>query len=335
MTQRNKSFYFQLLFWVSFFVFLFMQDAKMYQWQFNIFNSLLYTSLVIGLVYFNVFVLIPRFFFQKKYVIYVLFGLVASFLLSVFYSFAENQLFQIFELDEPIFTDFSFYDIFYPFFQLTALAGALSSIFIAFQQIQSNEKLVRVEKAKTDSQLKYLRAQVNPHFLFNVLNTIHFLIPKNQEKASETLMQLSELLRYQLYETTEDRVSLEKELNHLQNYIELERMRIGKNLQFSSNLNEKHHVLQIAPFLLLPLVENAFKHSTNADERMIQIALNTTKNSLHFETKNSNGTQKKTKASGLGLQNLKQRLQLLYPNRHHFTHYEENDIFHTKLELQL
>lgn len=327
----------QMLFWIAFYAFQVFSNYKLVDFNQNIINSLVYSILVCGLVYLNVQYLIPKFFLTKKYVVYFFWALTITFIVGYLYYFFENTDRDEFFFDN-LFIENEFLtqtDFIYPFVEFLVIIGAISSIFIAFQQNQVREQLIKTEKENINSQLEVLKSQTNPHFLFNVLNSIHFLIYKNQDKASETLLKLSDLLRYQLYETNTTVVPLQNELKHINNYIDLELMRIGKNITFTSNLNEEHSNITIPPFLLLPLIENAFKHSANVSDRFIDFYIKIYENKLIFKTKNSIGKESAQKSGGLGLTNLKHRLALLYPQKHTFLVEKTDKEFTTRLKIYL
>lgn len=341
-TSIKKSPYWFLhpIFWVVFLLFHLIDDINYIGLNLAMIRSVTYTILIAALVYFNVTFLIQQFFFKKKIIIYLLLLLVITFLATIGYealldSFSANKLLDEQVIEEELFGEAitSIPYFFYSFLQNIVLITSISSVLIAFQQMRTREKLAQLEKEQIHSQLNYLRSQTNPHFLFNVLNNVNFLIHKDPDKASDTLVKLSELLRYQLYETDVDFVPLQKELEHIENYIKLEEVRIGKAVDFTVAAENEN--IKVPPFLLLPLVENAFKHSETTGERLIQFDLKTTANDLLFRTKNNIGNAKKSKDGGLGLENLKQRLALIYPERHALKAEKQGDFFETELKIEL
>ncbi len=194
-----------------------------------------------------------------------------------------------------------------------------------------------------ESELKLLKAQLNPHFLFNTLNNLYGLSVVKSDKLPDLMLQLSDLLRYSLYETKEVFVSLEKEIGYLENYISLERIRLEKkttiNFIVKGNVIEK----QIAPMLLIVFVENAFKHLGNEKDKKscVAISLEVIENTLHFKCKNSFNTIKiieedlEKGKSGIGLTNVKKRLALIYPEVHKLSIIEDEDFFNVDLTLDL
>ena len=196
--------------------------------------------------------------------------------------------------------------------------------------------LARQEQLAT--QLKYLRAQVNPHFLFNSLNNVYTLVLLQDERAAESLLRLSGMLRYMLYDT-ETRVPLGRELDYLRDYIALSRLKNSTSMDVSVRLDDTRPDLPVAPLLLLPLVENAFKHSGVGEEEgaVVDIELTTEGDSIQLRVTNSlpslAGPQ--DGAGGIGLENLRQRLQLLYPGRHQLTTERTHREYRSALQLDL
>ncbi len=208
-----------------------------------------------------------------------------------------------------------------------------------FRQRQLNQQLVN---ATLSAELKSLKDQINPHFLFNTLNNLYGLTRKNPEKAAEVTMRLSQLMHYMLCDGNLPKVSLEKEIEYLQHYLELEKIRYGEHAQVSFQMEGETGRLCLAPLLLLPFVENAFKHgmSRQLDEAWLQIHLSVVQDVLHFKVHNSKptaptGLPADARPTGIGLQNVSKRLQLIYPGRHRLRIMEEADTFLVSLTITL
>jgi LytS/YehU family sensor histidine kinase len=226
---------------------------------------------------------------------------------------------------------------------LTSMLLAMS-IKLTKSWIEAKRRSQVLEKEKLETELKFLRSQLNPHFLFNTINSIFVLIHKNPDVASDSLAKFSELLRYQLYECNEHEIPLGQELAYLENYIELERLRQDSdNIRVRSQLEPGHQLdLSIAPFILIPFVENAFKHvSQRKDQKnWIDIKLSTDRHLLRFSISNSVGVQKNTareigKHQGIGLKNVQRRLNLIYADDHELSIRQEPEQFHVLLTLNL
>lgn len=203
------------------------------------------------------------------------------------------------------------------------------------------QKLVEVlEKEKIKSELDYLKAQINPHALFNSLNTIYGHIEKNNQTARNTLLQFSELLRYQLYDCTEEKISLELEIGYIKNYIAFQRLRKDENLVVSFQAAPIETGLTIAPLLLVVLIENAFKFVSAYLERENKIIITIyTEGSLLYSsfvnTKEVQHSSTNKNTKGIGVANLKRRLQLLYPNNHELITKDEHEFYETSLTINL
>ncbi|WP_408039449.1 sensor histidine kinase [Tenacibaculum amylolyticum] len=197
-----------------------------------------------------------------------------------------------------------------------------------YQQLK-NEKLM--------AELNNLKSQISPHFFFNTLNNLYGLIKKDTDKSREFVLKLSDLMRYSIYNSETETVSLEEEINYLENFIALHEIRYFNTItiDFKKEVQEKN--LRIAPLLLIILIENAFKHGAEklTDNAFIHLQLKTIKGKLLFSVENNFDKHTITKTNGLGLKNLRKRLELLYPDKHSFTITSTETIFKTALELEL
>jgi two-component system, LytTR family, sensor kinase len=221
---------------------------------------------------------------------------------------------------------------------LWVLAVTLGKMLI--DRMQTQRQLESLEKERIQNELEYLKAQINPHALFNSLNTIYGHIDKGNEAARNILLQFSDLLRYQLYDCSAEKVSLENEIAHLQNYIAFHRVRKDEKLQVCFDIGPTTAGLQIAPLLLVVLIENAFKFVSHFEEKenKIAISLFTRGNALHcsfFNTKEFQEPDAVRSSNGIGITNLKRRLELLYPEKYTLTTNIENEYYETNLILDL
>ena len=207
----------------------------------------------------------------------------------------------------------------------------------AFAREKERES-VMLEKAKLQAELKFLKTQINPHFLFNSLHNIYALTIIQSDLASEHLLKLSELLRYMLYESNEELVPLEREINYVENYLNLAQLKDSRGMDIKFNKQLRGKQIEIAPLLFIPFVENAFKHSKIEDVQKgyIHLELSTSDKELHFEIENSNpkNVYQKDQVGGIGLNNIRQRLLLLYPESHNLQIEDSADAFKVQLSLQ-
>jgi len=201
------------------------------------------------------------------------------------------------------------------------------------------QRNLQLEKENMESQLQLLKAQIHPHFLFNTLNNIYSFTQTTSPAAAKMVTVLSDLLRYILYEGTQPFVSLSKELKMIEDYINLEKIRYGNKLELHLNLPAQTNDLLIAPLLLLPLVENCFKHGTsNVLEQPwihLQVSIKNTELQIKLLNGKVNHPATNTNSAGIGIKNVQQRLSLLYPGKHELNITSEEDVFIVNLKLEL
>lgn len=196
-----------------------------------------------------------------------------------------------------------------------------------------------LQKDKTEAQLELLKSQVQPHFIFNTLNNIYSLSIQNLPRTSNLILRLSSLLSYTLYDSKEPAVPFSKEFEYLENYIELEKVRYDGQLDVSINQYSNVGNFMISPLLLLPLVENCFKHGLTQNDQPSWIRLDVTIQSdwLTIKIENSKGSNGEAAAAprcGIGLENVKRRLEILYPGKHEFRIYDEANSFLAVLKIK-
>ncbi|WP_207420134.1 sensor histidine kinase [Desertivirga brevis] len=215
----------------------------------------------------------------------------------------------------------------------------LSAIVYLIQRSRVQKELNKqILKQSAEAELALLKAQLNPHFLFNTLNNIDTLIQVDEkQRASESLIRMSEMMRYTTYESSNDMVLLADEIAYLNNYIELEMLRSSNKELVKLDIRDDVGEFKVAPMLLIPFVENAFKHSS--DKRSIfaiRVGLEIAQGNLIFTCANKydeNSKATKDKSSGVGLQNIQRRLNLLYPDKHELCILKENGVFDIRLIL--
>ena len=234
----------------------------------------------------------------------------------------------------PLFSFSRLLSSFITIYSIVGIAGAIKLVRTRRRQKDREQRLVR---EKLESELHFLRAQVNPHFFFNTLNNIYGLARKQSNQTAESVMRLSKLMRFILYECTGNQISIEQELKIIEDYIELEKLRYNERLEvfFEKKIDDKN--TQIAPLLLLPFVENSFKHGASESrfQSKIEIDLKVENNSLEFFIKNSKEPNLQNNPQGFGLQNVKRQLELVYPNHHELSITEEEKSFSVLLTINL
>ena len=222
-------------------------------------------------------------------------------------------------------------------FQLLFYAAIGTSYRLISDRMKEDEQVKEQENERLKSELSFLRSQISPHFMFNVLNSVVSLSRRKPEMVEPVVVKLSELMRYMLYETDNKTVALEKEVNYIQNYIELQKMRISGKNSAEFSYEGPIHLYAIEPLLFIPLVENAFKYGLHSiEESHILIKLSVANDTLRFITENRNFDHnfKEEDKTGIGLQNVKKRLALHYPEKHELK-ITENDFFIVEVLIQL
>lgn len=328
-----------LIFWLTnsimLFIFLFLlMDKEELNYQLLIGTILIVEGVLIGSVYINLYLLIPYFLKTRKFILY---GFSQIINITIFSSLRYVLALQL-QNDLDSFTGeilvFSLVIFFYV--GLTTFLKFFKE-WIDLQKIQV--KLKNSEKEKLEAELNTLIGQINPHFLFNTLNTIYSYSLEKSDKAPELIIKLSDLMSYIIYECKDNEVSLKKEISFLKNYIELENFRLDNktNIKF-----EEYGVLQtvkIAPLLLIPFVENAFKHGVNTSPKKayISIMLKIEDDSvLIFNIENNfNPVADSAKSKGIGIENVKRRLDLVYKNQYSLKIEQKKDTYSVILKIKL
>ena len=293
-------------------------------------NNLIY----VGFFYLNALWLIPHFIYKRKYKQWAAI-IIVCFLCILFITWLT--LFLLMEQEQSTFNlrGHLLFNFFFFLFFLTSST--------AYRMIKDRARADRIAREKENENLKtelsLLRSQASPHFMFNVLNNMVALARKKSDLLEPSLLKFSSLMRYMLYEADEDKVSLEKEIDYLQSYIDLQQQRFGKNVQVNVSLQKIDDNYEIEPMLLIPFVENAFKHGTGLIEgAMIKIQLKVENNKLDFTVQNKydpSSTEIKDKTSGIGLANVKRRLNLLYSDKQRLLITKKDNWFNVSLQLNL
>lgn len=202
-----------------------------------------------------------------------------------------------------------------------------------FKQIKS---LIRLKNEKAKTELMHLKSQVNPHFFFNMLNNLYGLVDKDSKKAQELILKLSDMMRYSIYDGEKDRVLLSEEITYLENYIELHKMRYHKAIDIQFNIETNDADYEIMPLLFIILLENAFKHGVEnlRENAYVHVNLVAHTNEVTFEIENNFEEVQDNLETGIGLKNLKRRLELVYPKKHTLTIYKTDTIYNATLNIK-
>lgn len=278
--------------------------------------------------------LVPQFYMRSRKAKYYVLSISICMAISLVEIYFDYALYDFFKID----TQGAFLDNFSVVVAINLLHSIAGFYYIFKLEHKKSEKVRQsLLEESYKAELKYLKAQMNPHFLFNGINSIYHLIDKNSALAKETLLQFSELLRYQLYES-ETYIELEKEFNYLSHYINIEKTRKGSDIQLHYDMELENPTKKIAPLLLIPFIENAFKHCSNQKEvNKINLEIIETAGRITLHSTNSfdDLAPENQLVGGMGLINVKRRLSLLYPDEYQLEIRKEKDVFSVELSINL
>ena len=304
-------------------------------------NSLVIVGIQAIVSYFNIYFLFPVFLKRRQYVLYF----VAIVLAISLGTLLESVAFLVLgttsmEVKAGLLSP--------QYLLVTALTIAYTvAITMSLKLVKhwyEKERLTKeLEKLNTETELKYLKSQINPHFLFNSLNSVYALALQKSDQAPDLILKLSDILRYILYDGSEKKVSLAQEIKYLKSYLELEKVRHGDRMELSMEIAGDIEAHEIAPMLLIPFVENSFKHGLgkNMAKGFVRVLVEASDGDLHFEITNSkpkNGSEvssEKDYKGGIGLINVRRRLRLLYPKKHALEINENENEFIVSLNINL
>jgi len=331
-----------ILYWLAWLIFYAAVNSSFGQYSFATWLKVELAIMTIKLpfTYFLIYILVPKYLIQKRYLTFFIytfcFAYIGGVLIQQLYGWVIIPCF--FETKEW----YSGKKVIYLVLDLIYIAS-LPTILKLLQRQFQQEKLTRqIAEQKLGAELKLLKNQLHPHFLFNTLNNLYGMVLTQHPKAADVVVQLSDIMSYMLYECERETIDLEKDLANLKNYVELEKVRYGKRLEISFDTGGDLQGKVIAPLLLIPFVENAFKHGVGKNELHSWVVINfqVEDHQLYFSIENS--LPEETEAddletpvqSGIGLVNVRKRLELLYPKQHHLE-INHGETYCVKLKLQL
>jgi len=300
----------------------------------DVIYTMLFLIPLVAVAYLNLYLAIPAFLRKERYLMYTL----AVLLLA---GLGAAWLFFLFDRWIDFLLPGYYFIAYYTIPQLMIFTGTLILLTTLIKLSRSWFLVLRVERLTAGQQLRVLQSQINPHFLLNSLQTLYALSLEHSVRTPEAILQLSDILKYTLYETDQPRVKLEKEIDMIRDYVEMYRYRIDPQrvrllLSVTGDWGEE----EIAPMLLIPFVENAFKHGLQSGRSPVEISvsLRLEPGALTFRVENSAAPESKEKkpgSKGIGIDNTRHRLELLYPGKHHLQIQREPDRFRVELELKL
>lgn len=338
MTQK-KTLY-NILLWIGlYFLWVVVFQKRAFAFSRTMTIQFCYLLFIAGNYYFNVFYNVPLFLYRKKYAAFGLLflaGIIVASLLRVPLATYLNQHYFAPGKPPPGFSELFFNSLINIFIWTICLVAAK----LIIDRIRFQKYIDVIEKEKMKNELDFLKAQFNPHFLFNSINSIYGNINKSNSTARGMLLTFSEMLRYQLYECNTATISIEKEISYIRNYVSLQQIRKPENLSIQLEISDEVKGITVAPLVLIAFIENSFKYVSNYDDKLneVKISLALSNKQLFFKTFNTKENINGRKAidhGGIGIANVKRRLELLYPGKHALSIQNSERSFEVTLNLEV
>ena len=337
LIDKKYRILFHLLFWMVYIAVITLFFGEMVGVRKVFYRTLISFLFNAFLVYFNFYYLLPRYFEKRKYLVYLILLHLALAVVTVLRVYTDS-LFPIVETNETIhkylFSFTHIASVIVSGYMLLLLSMSLKFIKDYFVNIDLRNRL---KYQKVENELQQLKNQINPHFLFNVLGNIYSLAYMKSDKAPVMISKLSDMMRYVLYDCSEEKVLLSKEIEYLRDFIDLHNMRKDNKMNIIFEVEGTPGNLLIQPMLFLPLFENCFKHGNleKIDKGWMKSKFIISGNSLMLDIENTfdkkEDEEHGNKSGGIGSQNIKERLELLYPGKHSLEFQEYKDVFSVKL----
>ncbi|MGZ2371910.1 sensor histidine kinase [Ancylomarina sp. YFZ004] len=304
-----------------------------------VYTLLFHISLVFG-VYINIEVLIRFLLKKEKYTLYLISSLGIWLIIAYTNEFTFNHLSDWIAPDYLFISAYDITDLLKFSFVYLALTTLLKLSKSWFAVLETQKELETVKREQIESELSALKSNINPHFLFNNLNSLYALSRKNAKETPDYILKLSELMRYMIYETQDKLVLLEKEINYITNYLDLQKLRCQSDTSIHYTIVGEIDTQQIAPFLLIPFIENCFKHGgmNQSDSNFIDLEIHINPESINMNLTNSIPMRPNKQISdegGLGIENVKKRLNAHYQNKHELSLKSKKEQFNVELNLNL
>lgn len=346
--RKHRELLFHVIFWVGYFSFNSVRWGYYFQdYIYSIKSNLVEFPVHIVLVYFHLYFLVPKLLSTKKYTAYILALFLATLVMSLVKIVLTYGLVTTNIWPESAREGIELFDISYittVFIGELYVIGLTAAIKLTIDHIRERDAQRELEKSSLETELAYLKSQVQPHFFFNTLNSLYALTLEKSDLAPNTILKLSNLMSFVIYRAKADEVSLMETVTHMKNYIELEKIRFGPKLQVDFEISGKLDDQQIPPLILSPFVENSIKHGGQSPEGTfnIFIKLEVNENSLTFQIENwikdyadSMELKRLSGNEGIGLQNIIRRLKLLYKDAYKLDINKDNEKYRVKLFLPL
>ncbi len=347
--MRLKEVSIHIISWLAFSLIVFYWQTNMFEDSDALIQTARMISIGMALFYLNLYVLLPRFFESNQFIKYSL-SILVILAVAYFLFFLTNDLSPRPEMRNPrgMKEGVEMRDrppmpprnmsrmVIFTIINGIPMLFFSTIIWLSDENRKRKQREAALINENLESEMRFLKSQINPHFLFNALNNIYSLSLTKSEKAPQLIIKLSEMLRHVVYHNTSP-VKLENEIGYIQNFIDFQNLKIGEPIDVSFHHEEANKHLIIEPMLLIPFVENAFKHSNieNDPKGFIHIAINTQHNKVIFDIRNSIPTMQHTKdkTSGIGIENVTKRLAMGYPGKFQFLKEIEQNVFHVNLQI--
>ncbi len=337
MNYIYKKWWFQLIIWGAVYFFFFMLMSQFKELRFASLAAAYSTLTMLGMSIFSNCILIPLHKKGKSYAFIV--SLLSLLVIAVFFGTIEHVSINFFNLETH---EHEHPPVFFFYVRQIFIFGFIFFVnyatFLLEQTAELKMKQKQLHEEKLETELKLLKAQINPHFIFNALNNIYSLSYMQSEKAPESVLKLSEMLRYVFYDCSKDKVAISNEIKYIENFSAFQQMKSDFEQRITLHVDMANSLIEVSPMLLIPFIENAFKYSRVEEDEsaFVNINIKQKENSLNFNIVNSVPKDNKTLAgSGMGIQNVKQRLEIIYPGAHTLEVIDKGDVFEVSLELKL
>lgn len=338
--QRNRVFLLHLSFWcfyVSFYVYALSSRPREISMTRIVLSASLQLSFAMLVAYLNYFLFLPRYLKHQKVLKYFLEFAIPFAILVFSRIHLQRAVMESFDIHERFYyTTFYAVQISFDTLLITVFVGMLR---FATGWFELEAKRKQMENDKLINELKFLKAQINPHFLFNTLNNLYYLAYSQSPNTTEVIAKLSQMMRYMIYDSNYQQVLLSKEIEYMQNYISLERLRLNNEVPIDFVVEGETGSKLITPLIFITFLENAFKHGVSANnaDSWVKISIKISGNECIYVVENSKlrNTNGGGEKSGIGLQNLKRRLELSYPEKHSLKTDDQPNRYFVQLNLTL
>lgn len=335
----SKKWVYHTTLWLGLLILLTLTEGMQQRFMFTLTNELINVFFYAIIVYFNLLYLVPNYLTKNKFLTYCGLLLLATFIITPLKMIAFYFKFSgLPQAQAQLIANQNLY------FLVTFLIAGSSTVFkIISDWLRSSREKQELENRTMQTELRFLKSQINPHFLFNTLNNLYALTLKKSDKAPEIVIKLSEMMRYMLYECNEKQVLLSKEVHHIRNYLDLEQLRQGQNVEITFHVEGDISDQRIAPLMFIPFIENSFKHglSNQISKGFLMMNLQVNQQQVDFFIENSKPeamalpAQDHRRSGGIGLVNVRRRLDILYPDQYELNIQDNPKSYAVHLKLNL